>query len=77
MQGAVQEAAKQVEGQIRVEVGEASMPLAKLIPKVTAAGDRLMDVKSVVGGQQWLHSVSDLPKVRELCASVYSCGPPP
>lgn len=75
--GAVQEAAKQVEIHVRSEVGAATMPLAKLIPKITSAGDKLMDVKSVLGGQEWLHNVSSLPKVRELCSSVYSCGPPP
>ena len=76
LQSAVGEAASQVERQLRSDVGDATLPLAKMVPKVTAAGNRLLDARSP-DGLEWLRSVSELGKVNELCASVYSCGPPP
>lgn len=76
LQSAVAEAANQVEQQIKSDVGGVTLPLAKMVPKVTAAGNRLLDARSP-DGLQWLRSVSELGKVNELCASVYSCGPPP
>ena len=76
LQSAVAEAANQVERQIRSDVGGATLALAKMVPKVTAAGNRLLDARSP-DGLEWLRSVSELGKVNELCASVYSCGPPP
>ena len=76
LQSAVAEAASQVERQIRSDVGGATLALAKMVPKVTAAGNRLLDTRSP-DGLDWLRSVSELGKVNELCASVYSCGPPP
>ena len=76
VQAAVQQAARQVADRIESEVGSSRYPLAKMVPKVTAAGNALLDVHSHQGGK-WLGAVADLAQVKELCASVYSCGPPP
>lgn len=72
-QGAVIEASRQVEGQIRGEVGQGSMPLAKVIPKVTAAGNALLDVQ--VGFKNMIHSGRSYRKGLVLTSDPGSPGP--
>lgn len=57
-------------------MGSQDLPLAKVIPKIAAAGNDLLDGKGTIA-QDWIQAIADLPRVRELCGSVYSCGPPP
>ncbi len=51
------------------------LPLAKLIPRVSAAGTASLDPGSPAT-RDCLAAVSALPAVKQLCASVYSAGPP-
>ena len=74
MQAAVQQAAKSLAEQLQASLGQLSLPLAKVLPRITAAGNALLHVREG-RGQDWLVSVADLPQVQELCASVYCCGP--
>lgn len=76
LQVAVQQAARHLAKQIEAEMGGSTLPLAKLLPKITAAGNTLLHAQEE-GNQGWLRAIAELPQVEELCASVYSCGPPP
>lgn len=46
------------------------LPLAKLIPVVSAAGRQLLEARSAQG------DLGELPAVHRLCADAYSSGPP-
>ena len=65
-----------MEHNLRTSMGSQTLPHAKIIPKIAAAGSDLLDGKSNVA-QDWIQSIAALPRVKELCGSVYSCGPPP
>ena len=53
----------------------APLPLAKALPRVAAAGSGLLD-RDGDAAPRVLQAVGRLPQVAELCAAVYSCGPP-
>jgi hypothetical protein len=51
------------------------LPLAKAVPRAAAFGRALLDPGSPAFADA-VAAVGGLPEVRELCAAVYSCGPP-
>ncbi|KAK9840126.1 hypothetical protein WJX74_003876 [Apatococcus lobatus] len=72
-------AARTADGLANSEAGtgldKLKLPLAKLIPRVSAAGTAALDSSST-STRDCLAAVSALPAVQQLCASVYSAGPP-
>lgn len=74
LQAAVRQGAELIAGRMARDIGDAKLPLAKLLSKITAAGNALLNVRSGEG-QRWLQTVAELPQVDELCASLYSSKP--
>ena len=78
---AVRAGAAAVAGQAAAALGAAvsaagpSLPLAKAVPRAAAVGRALVDPTSPAFAEA-VRVVGGLPEVRELCAAVYSCGPP-
>jgi len=58
-----------------VDAAGPSLPLAKAVPRAAAVGRALVDPGSPAFAEA-VRVVGGLLEVRELCAAVYSCGPP-
>ncbi|KAK9861702.1 hypothetical protein WJX84_011452 [Apatococcus fuscideae] len=80
LRASVQEVAGRVadglaSGEAGTGLDKLKLPLAKLIPRVSAAGTAALDPSSSAT-RDCLAAVSALGPVQQLCASVYSSGPP-
>jgi hypothetical protein len=66
---------RQVKEQLQRELGSNELPLAKVVPRVSAVTDSLLKPQGVIRNSV-LSALASLPEVERLAASVYSFGPP-
>lgn len=74
VQASVEEVTKQVQKQLQEELEGSRLPLAKVVPRVSAVTDALLKPDGAIR-QSMLQNIAQLPEVERLAASVYSFGP--
>ncbi len=74
MQASVDEVIKQVRELVQRELGDAQLPMAKVVPRVSLVADALLKPDGAIR-QSVLAAIASLPEVERLVASVYSFGP--
>jgi hypothetical protein len=70
-QACVRELSRDAVGKLCERLAPRPLPLAKLVPAVAAVGQQYL-----APGAPYIGQLARLPDVHELCARVYSCGPP-
>ncbi len=74
MQAAVDEVIRQVRDLVQKELGDAQLPMAKVVPRVSLVADALLKPDGAIR-QSVIAAIAALPEVEKLAASVYSFGP--
>lgn len=63
-----------VDAKLRESFGSESMPLAKAVARVSAAGDVLL--RDSPEAANCTAAIAAGPAVSAFCAAIYTCGPP-
>lgn len=74
VQASVDEVMRQVQELVQRELGDAQLPLAKVVPRVSLMADALLKPDGAIR-QSVLTAIAALPEVERLAANVYSFGP--
>ncbi len=74
LQASVDEVIRQVWELVQRELGDAQLPMAKVVPRVSLVADALLKPDGAIR-QSVLSAIASLPEVERLAASVYSFGP--
>lgn len=75
MQASVEEVTRHVQKQLREELGSSKLPLAKVVPRVSAVTDALLKPDGTIRQAMLSVIAQHSTEVERLAASVYSFGP--